>query len=153
MGRAMVAICEEGRLTERKPTASTLVSAGQKRYSVCMEKNPMTQKLPRLYKVKHYGFDFVLADSVDEAETAEININLAVTANEITEMRPTHEGYSWKPLDAKSGAWQKFTCGEWLEQTAEACRREEKTRLREAAMAKLTQEEQAAILEWAVGFK
>ena len=61
----MVAICEEGRLTERKPTASTLVSALQKRYNICMEKNPMTQKLPRLYKVEHYGFDPVYQHVID----------------------------------------------------------------------------------------
>jgi hypothetical protein len=114
----------------------------------------MTQKLPRLYKVESYAFDFVIAENAEEAERANLDLQYEATVTEITEMAPIEDGYNWNPLDAKSGVWQELTCGEWLEQTAEVRRlEEEKTLLRDAAMAKLTQVELAAILDWAVGFK
>jgi hypothetical protein len=116
-----------------------------------MERPPMTQNLPRLYKVERYTFDFVLAESVDEAESVVplLELEFDVTVTEITEMSPKQQGYLWNPMVAKTREWADHSCGEWLKQTAARREQEErKTRLRGAAMAKLTMEEQAAILEW-----
>jgi hypothetical protein len=118
-----------------------------------MEKTSMTQNLPRLYKVERYGFDFVLAGSVDEAESAVTLLDLEFegTVTEITEMSPKQKGYYWNPMVAKTGDWVEETCGEWLENTAEARRQEkEKVFVRNAALAKLSEEEKAVILEWAL---
>jgi hypothetical protein len=111
----------------------------------------MTQNLPRLYKVERYTFDFVLAESVDEAESVGplLGLEFDGTVTEITEMSPKQQGYLWNPMVAKTGEWADHSCGEWLKQTAARREQEEgKIRLRGAAMAKLTMEEQAAILEW-----
>jgi|688.fasta_scaffold385914_2 hypothetical protein len=111
----------------------------------------MTQNLPRLYKVERYTFEFVLAESVDEAESVVplLGLKFEETVTEITEMSPKQEGYLWNPMVAKTGEWAEESCGEWLKQTAARREQEEgKTRLRCLSMAKLTMEEQAAILEW-----
>jgi len=111
----------------------------------------MTQNLPRLYKVERYTFDFVLADSVDEAGSVVplLDLDFDETVTEITEMSPLQHGYLWNYMVAKTGEWAEESCSEWLKKTAARREQEEgKTRLRGTAMAKLTMEEQAAILEW-----
>lgn len=112
-----------------------------------MENTRMTQKLPRLYKVERYAYDFVVAESDDEAKLADLAFDFETTVTEITEMSPNQTGYTWEIKDAKTGEWVG-ECGEWFAQNAELRRQQEKkAALVDAAFAKLTREEQAAILE------
>jgi DNA-directed RNA polymerase specialized sigma subunit len=107
----------------------------------------MIQKLPRLYKVERYGFDFVLVENSNEAKSTDLDIKLETTVTEITEMSPKDEGYSWKPRDAW-GDRAKEGCGEWLERTAEQRRQEEnKEQLLESALNKLSEEERNVLSE------